>query len=195
MADPDDSRSGSGAAADGTDLGEFLTAQAQGILACDLFHLDTVTLTRLYGLFVVEHASRRVRILGVKAQPTGEWLTQLVGLDDPAQQHRASGFQPLSRHLQAEFIEAAERGQVRACEGSVRHVEVFRLGSVRTPILGRPRPLPGHRHAAPATPSTVKSHFTGTGAAARRTLLPLVVQRGPAGSFRLQCLVGIRQRR
>ncbi len=28
-------------------------------------------------------------------------------------------------------------------EGSVRHVEVFRMGSVRTSIIGRPRPLPG----------------------------------------------------
>lgn len=30
---------------------------------------------------------------------------------------------------------------------SVRHVEVFQLGSVRTSILGRPRRLSGHRRA------------------------------------------------
>jgi hypothetical protein len=71
--------------------------------------------------------------------------TPLIGLEDPAGKHGTVGLEPLAGDLEAELVEAAERGQVRAGEGSVRQVEVFQMASVRTSIIGRPRRLPSHR--------------------------------------------------
>jgi putative transposase len=60
----------------GPSWGQFLKAQAEGILACDLFHVDTVFLKRIYVLFFVEHATRAVHVIGVTTNPTGTWVAQ-----------------------------------------------------------------------------------------------------------------------
>jgi len=54
----------------------FLRAQAAGIVACDLFTVDTVLLRRYYVLFFIELNRRRVHFAGMTTNPTGAWTTQ-----------------------------------------------------------------------------------------------------------------------
>jgi hypothetical protein len=54
----------------------FLRSQAEALLACDFFETVTLTGTRMYVLAVIEHASRRIRVLGATAHPTPVWVAQ-----------------------------------------------------------------------------------------------------------------------
>ena len=52
---------------------QFLSSQAEAILACDFFSVDLPGGTQAYVLMVIEHATRRIRILGVTLHPPGQW--------------------------------------------------------------------------------------------------------------------------
>jgi hypothetical protein len=63
------------------------------MLGCDFFTVETVGLTRLYVLFVVELEHRRAHLAGITAHPTSAWVTQavrnlLMDLDEHAQRFR-----------------------------------------------------------------------------------------------------------
>ena len=53
-----------------------MRSQAEAILACDFFTADLLSGTQAYVLAVIEHASRRIGILGVALHPTGVWTAQ-----------------------------------------------------------------------------------------------------------------------
>ncbi|MDX6390358.1 MAG: putative transposase, partial [Streptosporangiaceae bacterium] len=72
---------------DGPGWAEFLRSQAQGILALDFFTADLLNGTKVYVLAVIEHGTRRVRVLGATEHPVQSWVVQqarnlLMDLED-----------------------------------------------------------------------------------------------------------------
>ena len=105
-----------------------------------------------------EHGVARRTLAAAAAAP-------LIRLEDAARQHRPIRLETLPEHDQTELVEAAERRQIWTGEGSVRHVEVFRLGGVGTPVIGRPRPSPCARCPVTSQRGEDTGLFEPTGAA------------------------------
>jgi putative transposase len=99
----------------------FLHQQADSMLACDFFTVETVALRRLYVLFFLEVGSRRVHLAGCTANPTGRWVTQ---------QARNLGFTGLFERTR--FLVHDRDSKFSACFDEVFRSEGIRV--IRTPI-------------------------------------------------------------
>jgi transposase InsO family protein len=80
----------------------FLRAQAQ-MLAVDFFTVETISLQRLYVLFVIELGSRRVYLAGCTANPTGAWVAQQARQFAWTLTERPSRFRALIRDRDSKF--------------------------------------------------------------------------------------------
>jgi hypothetical protein len=114
---------GPAGARDGLSWREFIRSQAQSMIACDFFTVDTVSLRRIYVLFFIELSTRRVHLAGMAEKPNGAWT---------AQQARNFVFSLGERERPLECLVRDNDGKFTSAFDSVFNTERTRV--IRTPV-------------------------------------------------------------
>jgi transposase InsO family protein len=102
---------------------EFLRSQAQSMIACDFFTVDTTSLRRIYVLFFIELSTRRVHLAGMTENPDGAWT---------AQQARNFAFSLPVRDRPLEFLVRDNDGKFTSAFDTVFNTEGIQ--TIRTPV-------------------------------------------------------------
>jgi hypothetical protein len=105
----------------GPSWSEFLRLQADGIVACDFFSVETAFLRTLYVLFFIEVGSKRLHITMSTGNPDGEFVTQQVRNLSMDGELESVAF--LIRDRDSKYTRSLD--EVFACEGS---------GVIKTPV-------------------------------------------------------------
>jgi putative transposase len=114
---------GPAGARDGLSWRQFIRGQAQSMIACDFFAVDTIHLRRIYVLFLIELSTRRVHLAGMTENPDGAWT---------AQQARNFVFSLPDRDRPLEFLVRDNDGKFTSAFDNV-----FKTGGIRvihTPV-------------------------------------------------------------
>jgi putative transposase len=104
------------------------------MLACDFFTIDTVFLKRIYVLFFIEIASRRVHLAGLTTNPHGAWVIQqarnlLMDLDERAD--RCGSSSATGTPITASFDDVFTSAGIKSSRRLRRH-----RGRTRSPNVG-----------------------------------------------------------
>jgi len=75
VGDPQGQRHRPRPAADRAGLAAIPALPGRGHPGAAFFTVDLLDGTQAYVLAVIEHATRRIRVLGITLHPTGEWTT------------------------------------------------------------------------------------------------------------------------
>ena len=140
----------------GTTWPQFLRSEAEAILACDFFTADLLDGTQAHVLTVIEHATRRIRVLGVTLHPTG-------GMDHPAGPQPPHGPRRPGRAREVhdprpwlQLHDRVRRGPLRCRDPdrAVQRADAPHERDCRTLDRGMPPRAPGpHPHLEPGPPA------------------------------------------
>ena len=149
---------------------QFVRSRAEAIIATDFFTVDLLNGTQAYCLAVIEHATRRVHVLGVTDHPTAAWVTQqarnlLMDLDDHTQKIKF-----LIRDRDSKFVAAFDAvfqsAGIRILRSPVRAPRANAImGGGSAPAVGRSSTGPwcGTRRTCGVSWPSTKITTTGTG--------------------------------